>query len=139
METFEKLKSLNQSVPKPPPLPTIEDVKTAEEKLGVKFPPSYVRYQLEYSNIFFGIFEPYRLFENGSYLDLISSVREAWKNEVPNHLLPFLEDNGDYFCFDLNSASPEYEVRFWTHNGTTNEKWKNFLDWVEKCWIGEQV
>ncbi|TXK21029.1 SMI1/KNR4 family protein [Pontibacter qinzhouensis] len=139
MEILERLKNLSQPVPNPPPLPTAMDVKNAEEKLVVKFPPSYVKYQLDYSNLFFGTFEPYQLFEDGSYADLINSVKEARESGLPNHLLPFLEDNGDYFCFDLTSTPPEYEIKFWSHNGTSNEKWVNFLEWVEKCWIDEHV
>ncbi|WP_207431758.1 SMI1/KNR4 family protein [Sabulibacter ruber] len=139
METLEKLKSLSESVPKPPTLPTEKELKNAEEKLGVTFPPSYVEYQLKYSDVSFGPFELYQLFEDGSYTDLISSVREVREYGLPEHLLPFLEDNGDYYCFDLTSKGPEYLVRFWSHNGTTNEKWDNFLDWVEECWIGEHI
>ena len=139
METLERLKSLSRPVPKPPSLPTEEDVKNAEEILNVKFPPSYVKYQLEYSDILFGTYEPYQLFENGSYTDLIKSVNEAREYGLPKHLLPVLEDNGDYFCFDLTSPAPEFKVNYWTHNGITNENWGNFLDWVENCWIGEHV
>lgn len=138
MNTLEKLKLQGDPAPTPP-LPTEEDVKNAEEKLGVTFPPSYINYQLEYSNYNYGMFELYLLFEDGSYLDLINSVKEAREYGLPEHLLPFLEDNGDYYCFDLTTQAPEYEVRYWSHNGTTNEKWENFLDWVQRCWIEEQV
>jgi len=139
METLEKLKALNQQVPKPPLLPTEEEVKNVEEKLGIRLPPSYVKYQLQYSDVVFGTYEPYQLFEDGSFTDLIKSVDEAREHGLPVHLLPFLEDNGDYFCFDLLSTAPEYQVRYWSHNGATEAKWENFLEWVEKCWIGENT
>ncbi|HEX8517577.1 MAG TPA: SMI1/KNR4 family protein, partial [Bacteroidia bacterium] len=74
MDTLEKLKSLNQPVPLPPQLPTEADVMAAEEKLGVKFPPSYVKYQLEYSDINVGHLEMYSLFEDDDRLNLISNV-----------------------------------------------------------------
>jgi hypothetical protein len=139
MNTLEKLKSLDQPVPTPPELPTQADVKNAEEKIAVKFPPSYVKYQLEYSDVNVGPLEMYHLFEDGSYLDFIQAVKEARQyHELPEYLLPFAgEQDGDYYCFNLKSYSPEYEVVYWSHNGTTNEKWNNFLDWVEKCWSGE--
>ena len=137
MDILEKLRSLDP-ISDPAVLPTEGDVKNAEEKLGVKFSPSYVKYQLEYSDIFFGQYELYRLFEDGSHLDLIKEVKEAREfNELQEHLLPFVQDNGDYFCFDLSSEGPEHEVVYWSHNGTTDERWNNFLDWVERCWIGE--
>ena len=66
-------------------------------------------------------------------------MKEAREKELPHHLIPFLEDNGDYYCFDLSTKAPEYEVTYWSHNGTTDEKWGNFIDWVEKCWIGEHL
>ena len=81
----------------------------------------------------------YSVLEDGSELDLIQAVMDARRyHELPEHLLPFAaEQDGDYYCFNLSSRAPEYEVVFWSHNGTTDEKWNNFLDWVERCWIGE--
>ena len=133
METLKRLKELGVEVPNPPVLPTAKDVENAERKLGIKFPPSYVKYQLAYSDVVLGTFEPYQLFEDGSYTDLIKAVEEARDAGLPEHLIPFLEDNSDYFCFDLTSPAPEYEVRFWSHNGQTLEKWNNFLEWVDEC------
>ncbi|HEY0042502.1 MAG TPA: SMI1/KNR4 family protein [Flavisolibacter sp.] len=141
MDILEKLKSLNQPVPLPPQLPTEADVMAAEEKLGVKFPPSYVKYQLEYSDISVGHLEMYSLFEDDDRLNLISNVNNVRKyHRLDEHLLPFVEEqDGDYFCFNLESNGPEYEVVYWSHNGTTDEKWDNFLDWVERRWIGENT
>jgi hypothetical protein len=141
MDILEKLKSLNQPVPLPPQLPTEADVMAAEEKLGVKFPPSYVKYQLEYSDINVGHLEMYSLFEDDDRLNLISNVNNVRKyHRLDEHLLPFVEEqDGDYFCFNLESNGPEYEVVYWSHNGTTDEKWDNFLDWVERRWIGENT
>jgi hypothetical protein len=139
LEIFEKLKSLSLAVPKPLLLPTENDLKRAEEKLGITFPPSYSEFQLKYSDLNFGTFEPYHLFEDGSYKDIFKAVQEARDAELPNHLFPFLEDNGDYYCFDLTSTPPEYEVKYWSHNGYTNERWPDFINWIEKCWIGENI
>lgn len=137
MEILERLRELGQKVPLPPKLPTEKDVQNAEEKLGVSLPPSYVKYQLEYADVVFGTFEPYQLCEDGSYLDLVQGIKEARVAGLPLNLFPFLEDNGDYYCFDTHSPAPEFEIRFWSHNGVTNEKWKSFPDWVENCWIAE--
>jgi hypothetical protein len=119
-------------------LPVIEDVVAVEEKLNVKLPPSYVKYQLEYSDVVFGHYDLFQIINDGSPLDLVNEIQEARKNYgLEAHLLPFVEDNGDYFCFDLKTPAPEYEVVYWSHNGITNERWKNFLDWVGNCWIKE--
>jgi len=139
MEALERLKEFGDEVPTSPQLPTRKDVVSAERKLGVKFPPSYVKYQLQYSDVVLGTFELFQLFEDGSYTDLFKAVREAKETGLPEHLLPFLEDNSDYYCFDLTSPAPEYKVRFWSHNGLTGEEWGDFLEWVNKCWIEESL
>ncbi|HVG12644.1 MAG TPA: SMI1/KNR4 family protein [Flavisolibacter sp.] len=138
MDALEKLRSLGQSAPSLVASPSEEDVRNAEEKLGVKFPPSFITYQLEYADLTYGSFEPYLRIEDGSHLDLVNSVSEARAYGLPQHLLPFVEDNGDYYCFDLATKAPEYKVRYWSHDGATDESWESFLDWVETCWIGEE-
>ncbi|MCJ8166160.1 SMI1/KNR4 family protein [Pontibacter sp. E15-1] len=139
METLERLREVSGEVPIPPKLPTRKDIENAERKLELKFPPSYVKYQLEYSDVVLGTIEPLQLFENGSYTDLVKAVREAHEAGLSEHLIPFLEDNSDFYCFDLTSSPPEYNVRFCSHNGLTDEKWENFLEWVDKCWIEESI
>ncbi len=137
---FDRLRSLDEPVPKPPQLPTEQQVRETEAALGVTFPPSYREYQLHYSNVTFGTFDLYWLHQEGSYLDLLEGVREAREDmELPEHLLPFLQDDGDYYCFDLSSPGPEYKVVLWSHDGTTDESWRDFPTWVEACWIGENL
>ncbi|WP_305830531.1 SMI1/KNR4 family protein [Photobacterium leiognathi] len=38
--------------------------------------------------------------------------------DLPVELMPICEDNSDYYCINNNG-----EVVFWSHNGTTNQKW----------------
>lgn len=140
MDTLEKLKSLNQPVPQPSKLPSERDVKLVEDKLGVKFPPSYVKFLLKYSDVNVGTFEPYSVFQDNSYLDIIEGItnaREAY--DLPENLIPFLEDNGNYYCFDLDSKGPEHSIVFWSPYGISSEKWNSFLDWIDRCWIGENI
>lgn len=121
-------------------LPTTEEVQQIEHQLDVVFPPTYRTFLLEYSNISFGTFEMLRVnpSEEDSYLSIQNVVADARRYyHLPESLLPFLEDNGDYYCFNLESHAPECQVVYWSHDGLTNEKWLNFLDWVEKCWIDE--
>lgn len=49
---------------------------------------------------------------------------------VPRDWLPFCEDNADYFCLVGN------KVRYWSHNGVTDEQWSNLGTWIEQVWIG---
>lgn len=137
---FDRLRSLNQPIPKPAQLPTEQQVCDVESLLGVKFPPSYRDYLLHYSDVNFEAFELYRVFQDGSYLDMVKEIHEAHDLvELPTHLLPFLHDNGDYYCFDLSTPGPEYKVVFWSHNGIVDESWTDFAAWVDECWIGESI
>ncbi len=137
---FDKLREMNEPVPIPAKLPTEQEVDQLEAKLGVKLAPSYREYLLHYSDVNVGTFEPYWVYRDGSYLDLIQGILEARQDpNFPRHYMPFLCDNGDYYCFDLKSPGPEYQVVYWSHNGPTQESWRDFPTWVEECWIAETL
>ena len=86
-----------------------------------------------------GCYEPYMLNRPQSqHIDFDSNVKEAWEFGLSKNFLPFLTDNGDYFCFDLNSNGPEFQVVFISHE-MEEERWTSFLDWVENCWIKETL
>lgn len=102
-----------------------------ESALGVKLPKSYRAYLKQYAHRSVGTYEPFIAAE------IVDAVRMARQVDVPDHLLPFLYDNGDYFCFDLRSTVEEPAVVFWDHNGRSDETWPNFAAWVEECWLGE--
>ena len=48
-------------------------------------------------------------------------------------LLPFVEDNSDYYC--LNSRG---EVVYWSHNGSTDERWPSIAAWHQQVCINRQ-
>jgi hypothetical protein len=102
-----------------------------ETSLNVKLPPSYRHYLLQYAHRQIGTYEPF------TAVELEGAVREAWGQGLEQHLLPFLEDNGDYFCFDQSAKRDEPAVVFWPHDGSSNESWPNFVAWVEECWLAE--
>ena len=130
-EVINELRRLNQPVPKPFRLPTEDEVKAAENRLGVKFPEDYRRYLLEASNVVYGTLEPAVVIPDSGYLNLVEVAESAWNEmEVPQNLLPICEDNGDYYC--LNEKG---EVQFWSHNGTTDEKWRDLATWIKEVWI----
>jgi hypothetical protein len=72
-----------------------------------------------------------RGFDSG-YRDLVTVANEAWEMGVPRGWLPFCEDNADYFCLEGNI------VRYWSHNGDTDEHWPDLGTWIDQVWIGHQ-
>ena len=85
----------------------------AESALGVKFPADYRRYLLEASDVVFGALEPAVVTPDAGYLSLVEVAESAWDEmDLPRDLLPFCEDNGDYYCLAADGT-----VKFWSHNG----------------------
>jgi len=112
-------------------LATDEELDGIERSLGVKLPQSYRQYLKQYVHRQIGTYEPF------TAQDLVRAVGEARSAGLEPHLLPFLEDNADYFCFDLRAQVDEPPVVFRPHDGTSNETWANFAAWVEECWLAE--
>ena len=132
-DVIAELRELNQHVPQPLRLPTPLEVDAAEDLLGVKFPADYRRYLLEASDVVYGSIEPGIVIRDAGHLSLVQIAETAWNEmEVPRELLPFCEDNGDYYC--LNQAG---EVEYWSHDGSTDEKWKDLATWIKEVWIDE--
>jgi len=65
-----------------------------------------------------------------SYGDLLKCNMQAREMGMPQNLLAFVEDNGDYFCLQADGS-----VVFWSHNGPVKEHWPNLADWMEDVWI----
>ena len=132
-DVIAELRELNEPVPKPLRLPTEVEVDEAENSLGLKFPEDYRRYLLEASDVVFGTLEPAIVTPDAGHLDLVEMAESAWEEmELPRELLPFCEDNGDYYCLSTDGT-----VKFWSHNGTTDESWPDLATWIEEVWIGE--
>ena len=132
-DVLAELRDLNESVPKPLRLPTEAEVEAAERTLGLKFPEDYRRYLLESSDVVFGALEPAIVIPDAGHLSLTDMAETAWDEmDVPRNLLPFCEDNGDYYCLTETG-----EVEFWSHDGATDDKWKDLATWIKEVWIGE--
>jgi len=130
-DVIAELRGLNEPVPKPLRLPTENEVDAAEGRLGIKFPVDYRQYLLQASDVVYGALEPAIITPDAGHLDLIDMAQTAWDEmEVPRTLLPFCEDNGDYYC--LNESG---EVEYWSHNGATDERWKDLATWIKEVWI----
>ncbi len=133
-EVIRELRSLNEPVPKPFRLPTEDEVGAAERQLGIRFTDDYRQYLLEASDVVYGALEPAVVVADSGHLSLVEVAESAWTEmDLPRDLLPICEDNGDYYC--LNAQG---EVSFWSHNGTTAEKWPDLATWIKEVWINEE-
>ena len=130
-EAFEKLRARHTDTPGQRPLPSSDDVDDVEAELGVTLPPDFRRYLLEVSDVAVGTLEPATLDGAGSHTHLLDVFRSARAYGVPNELLPFCEDNADFYCF--NSMG---EIEYWSHNGATDEHWPDLATWIEDIWLG---
>jgi len=129
---IEKLRELNEPVPKPLRLPSEDEIQNIQIELSLKFHPDYIRYLLEASDVVLGALEPATIPIDSGHTFIGDVASNAWKMGVPNTLVPIAEDNGDYYC--MNEAG---EVLFWSHNGSTDEKWPNLETWILEIWINE--
>lgn len=130
-DVLAELRDLNEPVPKPLRLPTETEVNLAENSLGIKFPEDYRRYLLEASDVVFGTLEPAVVTPDAGHLSLVELAESAWEElELPRDLLPFCEDNGDYYCLATDGT-----VTFWSHNGATDESWADLATWIKQVWI----
>jgi hypothetical protein len=131
-EAIAKLRELNEPVPKPMSLPSEMKVQGGEEDLERKFHPDFRRYLLEASDVVYGTKEPVTVTDPHFPTDLFTVCEEAWEAGVPKDMIPVCEDNGDYYCMNKKG-----QVVFWSHDGATDEKWKDLATWIEEVWIGE--
>jgi hypothetical protein len=132
-EAIQELRDRNETVPSPMRLPTEEEVAAAEKEIVVQLHPDLRKYLLEASDVVFGTKEPVTVTDPSFNTHLPSVCQSAWDEmDVPRKLLPICEDNGDYYCMNKKG-----EVVFWSHDGATDEKWKDLATWIEECWIGE--
>jgi hypothetical protein len=113
--------------------PTDAEIDAAEECLQFKFHPDYREFLKGRGGVGEAVFEAAVILPGSGHLDLFEIARQAWDEmEVPRDLLPFIEDNGDYYCLTRSGG-----VKFWSHNGTTEEKWVTFGEWYQQVCIDE--
>jgi len=102
--------------PRPEPL-----VKAAEDRLGVRFPPSYRRFLIEHGAGSFGSSEVYGVigtsFDQSSVPDGIwYTLSERKESNLPSTMVVIFNDgSGDLFCIDSAASRPDGEapvVRF---------------------------
>lgn len=132
---------LEPAFPSDLPQPNKTDLQNLTQKYGVKFPKSYVDFQLIYCHkmpmgdlAFVGFGWANKNLDD--YLNLENIVKEAKELNLPAYLTPFKYENGDFWCFDTRTGEDEFEVVIWDHNANDIDndpdfKWQNFIEWLD--------
>ena len=114
--------------------PTNQEIDAAEIRLGMKFHPDYRGFLLSGGNVANALFNPAVVIPGSGYCDLIEIAETAWNvMGVPRGYLPFIEDNGDYFCI-----TTEGEIIYWSHNGASTERWPTWALWYQQVCVEQQ-
>ena len=131
-DAFKELRKRNQRVPKPLRLPTEAEVAHAEYDLEIKFHPDYRRFQLEVSDVVYGVLEPSLVLPNlMPYLDLRVTARDGWDMGVPKDSLSFCTDNGNFYFIDALGV-----VRYWDHDSQGESGRRASLsEWIIDDWL----
>lgn len=131
-EVIDKINQLDDPNKRKLPLPNDSLIKQYEEKIGIPFSDEYKMFLKSVSNAFIGFMSPYTLSQKPSEYtnDLLAGIKEARKVGIPHDWIPICEDNGDYYCLTLNG-----KVRYWSHNGISNEEWPSLAVWANEVWL----
>jgi hypothetical protein len=126
-----ELKVLSMDTPKKPKLPNDRLLDEYEKKIGLQFPKDYRKFLRQASDVFVGVLTPLIVTENGDAPgELAAVLLEAREMGLPIDWLPICDDNGDYYCLVNNG-----QVRFWSHDGATDESWPDLATWIKQVWI----
>ncbi len=114
------------------PLPDDFLISNYEKATSFIFPEDYKVFLKSASNVIAGSFSALRLNPNmrEEFGELQYAIKEARENGMPVSYLPICEDNSDYYCF-----SPDGKIRFWSHDGASDESWPDLATWIRKVWI----
>lgn len=129
-EALSNLRDRHVPPPRPSTLPTEAEVDDIESSVAVTFPPDFRRYLLEASDVCVGTFESVTINNPESHTHLPTGIESARAYGVPSRLLPFCEDNANFFCFNEKD-----EIEYWSHNGVVDEKWPDLATWIQDVWL----
>lgn len=128
-----ELKRRRLQLPKIQALPTDELLDSYERELGFDFPADYRYFLKEAGDSILNGKDALRVtFDRAGSRNLIINANNAWALGVSRDWLPFCEDNGNYYCITKMGG-----VRFWAHDGSSNEGWPNLATWIRSVWIDE--
>lgn len=113
--------------------PTDSLIESYQKDIGFVFSDEYKFFLKNASTILYGTKDPLIITQDkSSRSELSIAILEGRRMGLPNDWLPICEDNGDYYCI-----TPDGTVRFWTSNGSTDEKWPNLGDWIKEVWMNQ--
>lgn len=112
-------------------LPDDALIASYEKDIGFTFPEDYKKALKEVSNVFYGTIELLSVTRDRNYYgELAQALHDAKEQGVPENWLPICEDNGSYYCL-----VPDGQVRYWTTDGYSDEKWPDLASWIKQVWI----
>ncbi|KGM27781.1 SMI1/KNR4 family protein [Photorhabdus luminescens] len=112
-------------------LPDDELLAQYERDIGFTFPNDYKKVLKEIGNVFYGSIGLLSVTKDKqNYGELSQSLEDARELGVPKDWLPICEDNGNYYCL-LSDG----QVRYWSHDGYSDEMWLDITDWLQQVWI----
>lgn len=130
---IEQINLANDPVERNLPSPSDALIHRYEKVTGFTFPEDHKIFLKAVSNAFIVYMSPFTLNESmkEDFGDLRVGINEAREIGVPESWLPICEDNGDYYCL-----LPDGKVRFWDHNGSSDEAWPDLATWAKEVWLG---
>jgi hypothetical protein len=127
------------------PVPTPEQIRDAEHKLGIQFPPSFLRFLREAGDCQLPFWQTYWV--GGASLGcrnivLANKEERTTDTPLPRFLVAFHNNGcGDQLCFDTRERSPdgEYPIVFRDHEATVEENLADlyvvaddFAEWLQQ-------
>jgi len=144
MARYKSLATVGKSVSGPSEIA----VERTERELGLKLPPSFVRFLRESGGKRPPFWDVHPLLANRDErkLDFVRANElehdhELGANPLPAHYYTFRTTGpGDQACFDTSSARPdgEFPVVLWVHDESAEENldspltWPSFVDWLDE-------
>jgi SUKH superfamily protein len=125
-------------------LPQRTDFDGLTERYGVQFPPSYLEYCTKYASrlpadngFMWASAKP----GEAAYASLQATIEHAREWGVASSLVPFWEDEGNFYCFDTTKSPEdrEFPVVFWDHDQhglIPPLGFPCFVDWLASCLEG---
>lgn len=141
-EAIDALKSKSIAEPRVGPPPTEEQLSVAQEQLGCKFPPSFLRFLAVGGAYQLSFWETYWVgpSERNDIVEMNRQEREEAEPALPPFLITFFNNGmGDQLCFDTRSpdSNDEYPIVFWDHEVSQEENLSElekvagtFADWL---------